>query len=272
MSPTRPPTPPSSQRRPPLHPEADSSSRRRPPCRPQLRPQAKTSRRAPAVPQDGCAVQGWIDLGPGHAVPDTSSPRHPWTALALPAEDDDDDEHHLPPPTPPPTPPPKGPQREDQDVRASRDAWPTRAPWYVADTTQTDAGLRVDAFRRRKRLSSEQLSDGVGFGAFGGSVDSLRHRPPVLESFPSANIGRPTPTRHPTPAGTPSRYIFLASARHHALSSFPSFQDARFPSRCTHDAGKASPVFVLLMIPPISRPTAHEFMRHIFLSSMATVL
>ncbi|KAJ7085647.1 hypothetical protein B0H15DRAFT_1023268 [Mycena belliarum] len=78
-------------------------------------------------------------------------------------------EHRLSPP-PPPTPLPKGPQREDENVRATLDAWPTRAPWYVADTTQTDAGLRVDAFQRRKRSSSEQLSERSWFGATGAIV------------------------------------------------------------------------------------------------------
>ncbi|KAJ7085645.1 hypothetical protein B0H15DRAFT_950781 [Mycena belliarum] len=96
----------------------------------------------------------------------------PGPALALPAEDDDDDEHRLSPPPPPPTPLPKGPQREDQDVRATLDAWPTRAPWYVADTTQTDAGLRVDASQRRKCSSSGQLSERSWFGVNGEIVVS----------------------------------------------------------------------------------------------------
>ncbi|KAJ7085694.1 hypothetical protein B0H15DRAFT_1023300 [Mycena belliarum] len=149
--------PPPADNPPPQHPEADSPSRRRPPCPPQLGPHPKTSRRAPAVLQDGCTAQGWIDLGPGHLFPDTSSPRHPYAILALPTEDDDDDDHHLSPSPPPPTPLPKGPQHEDQDARAIWDASDSRA--VVCGRYDSDrrwlAGGRIST----REASSEQLSD-----------------------------------------------------------------------------------------------------------------
>ncbi|KAJ7085717.1 hypothetical protein B0H15DRAFT_987844 [Mycena belliarum] len=93
-----------------------------------------TSRRQPAAPASRSRlafpppppVSSSAETPPKDVETGTSGP-HPYAVLALPAEDDDDDEHRPSPSPPPPTPLPKGPQHEDQDVRAIWDASDSRA-------------------------------------------------------------------------------------------------------------------------------------------------
>ncbi|KAJ7085652.1 hypothetical protein B0H15DRAFT_1023272, partial [Mycena belliarum] len=190
-------------------------------------------------------------------------PRIPGPAPALPAEDDNDNEHCLSPPLPPPpTPLPKGPQREDQDVRATLDAWPTRAPWYVADTTQTDAGLRVDAFQRRKRSSSGQLPERSWFGVTGAIVVSRPSSSARFSVFPQRRQRSHHADKAPH-AHRPSLRLWYLNARKapHSLPhtivrrrSFPATLHA--PTPTTHSS-YLSTAAIRSVTRPLASPVLH---------------
>ncbi|KAJ7162601.1 hypothetical protein C8R43DRAFT_1233266 [Mycena crocata] len=169
--------PPPADTSPPPHPDTAT-------CRiPSLRPHLSPYRRRPPssrgiasignssrVKRDGHSAQqerhasGWIGLGPRSydtPVPLRPTPGRPairayagTLALLASTRTTPDDLFTTTTSTP------KGPRREDQEVRRTRDAWPSRTPRYVVAPIQQGAGPRVDALRLGKRLAG-QLLDGV---------------------------------------------------------------------------------------------------------------
>ncbi|KAJ7080382.1 hypothetical protein B0H15DRAFT_485511 [Mycena belliarum] len=138
-----------------------------------------------------------------------------------------------------------------------RGMWPIRLrPTLACGWTHFDAGSvsRLSSFRT-----------GVGFVVFGPSVIPRRRRPPILPSFLSADIGRTTPTRHPTPTGTFSSFLVPQRPQGTTLFNTPtSPQDIRFPPRSTHPRRQGiSFVYTPPPCPPVHRVTRTSARHHV---------